>query len=107
MSEDDKPRSAVEIALARMKQRDADSGVTEPTTTEDQKAAIAEVRNLHASKVAELQILQRAKLGGVFDPADRERLAAEYRSELRRPPDDLERKAAKLRRPARHGPCGP
>ena len=95
--EDDRPRSAVEIAMARLKQRDADSGVADRTTTDEQKAAIAEARNMHAAKVAELQILQRSKLSAVFDPADRERIEAEYRDELRRLGDDLERKIAKIR----------
>ena len=95
--EDDRPRSAVEIAMARLKQRDADSGVADRTTTDEQKAAIAEARNMHAAKVAELQILQRSKLSAVFDPADRDRIDAEYRDELRRLGDDLERKIAKIR----------
>src|SRR4051812_45630356 len=62
MDENDKPRSALEIAMARLKQRDADSGVVDQTTTDEQKAAIAEARNVHAAKLAELQILQRSKL---------------------------------------------
>ena len=98
MEENDKPRSAVEIAMARLKQRDADSGVVDQTTTDEQKAAIAEARNVHAAKLAELQILQRSKLSGTFDPAERDRLDAEYRDELRRLNDDLERKVARIRR---------
>ena len=95
--EDDKPKSAVEIALARLKQRDADRGVVDRTTTDEQKAALAEARSMHAAKVAELQILQRSKLSAVFDPADRERLDAEYRDELRRLSDDMDRKIARIR----------
>ena len=98
MEENDKPRSAVEIAMARLKQRDADSGVVDQTTTDEQKAAIAEARNVHGAKLAELQILQRSKLSGTFDPAERDRLDAEYRDELRRLNDDLERKVARIRR---------
>jgi hypothetical protein len=100
MAEDDKPRSAVEIAMARLKQRDAESGVVDRTTTDEQKAALAEARSVHAAKVAELQILQRSKLSGLFDPADRERVDAEYRDELRRLADDLERRIGKIRRTA-------
>jgi hypothetical protein len=97
MDENDKPRSAVEIAMARLKQRDTDSGVADRTVTDEQKAALAEARSVHAAKTAELQILQRSKLSGVFDPADRERIDAEYRDELRRLADDMERKIAKIR----------
>ena len=98
--EDDKPRSAVEIAMARLKQRDAESGVVDRTTTDEQKAALAEARSVHAAKVAELQILQRSKLSGLFDPADRDRVDAEHRDELRRLADDLERRIGKIRRTA-------
>jgi hypothetical protein len=93
----DKPRSAIEIAMDRLKQRDADNGVVDRPPTDDQKAAIAEARSVHGAKMAELQILQRSKLAGVMDPADRERLDAEYRDELRRLHGDLERKIATIR----------
>jgi len=66
-------------------------------TTDEQKAAIAEARNVHAARVAELQILQRSKTAGVFDPEIAERLDAEYRGELRRLGDDLERKITRIR----------
>ena len=97
MSDSEKPRTAVEIAMERMKQRDADNGVADVPPTEAQKTAIAEARNVHAAKVAELEILQRSKMAAVFDPADRQRLEDEYRSELRRLHDDLERKVGKIR----------
>jgi fructose-1,6-bisphosphatase/inositol monophosphatase family enzyme len=97
MTEDDKPRSAVEIAMERLKQRDAEGGVVDQPRTGEQKTAISEARSVHAAKAAELQILQRSKMAAVFDPAERERLDAEYRSELRRLNEDLERKVARIR----------
>ena len=51
-----------------LKQRDADSGVVDHPPTDEQKAAIAEARNVHAAKLAELQILQRSKLAGTSIP---------------------------------------
>ncbi len=97
MDENEKPRSALEIAMARLKQRDADSGVVDQPPTDEQKAAIGEARSVHAAKAAELQILQRSKMAGVFDPADRQRLEAEYHDELRRLNDDLARKLDRIR----------
>lgn len=97
MSTDDKPKSAVELAMERMRKKDADSGITEPATTEEQKAQIAEARNLHASKVAELEILHRSKVAGLFDPAERNQADDAYRRDLTRLHDDLERKIVKLR----------
>jgi hypothetical protein len=100
MAEDEKPRSAVEIAMERLKQRDAERGEVDRTTTDEQKAALGEARSLHAAKTAELEILQRSKMSSLYDPADRERVEAEYRDQLRRLNDDFERKIARIRRAA-------
>ena len=97
MTTDDKPKSAVELAMERLRKKDADSGITEAATTDKQKAAIAEARSLHASKVAELEILHKAKVVGLFDPAERTQANEEYRRDLSRLHDDLERKIAKVR----------
>jgi hypothetical protein len=97
MSTDDKPKSAVELAMERLRQKDADSGVAEQPTTDEQKALIADARNLHASKVAELEILHRAKMAGLFDPAERAQAEETYRRDLARLHDDLERKIARVR----------
>ena len=98
MTTDDTPKSAVELAMERLRRKDADSGVAERPTTDEQKAQIAEARNLHASKVAELEILHRSKISGLFDPAERGQAEDAYRRDLARLHDDLERKVGKLRR---------
>ena len=97
MSTDEKPKSAVELAMERMRRKDADSGVAEQPPTEEQKAAISEARSLHASKVAEAEILHRSKLAGLMDPADRGQIEEVYRRDLARLRDDLERKIGKIR----------
>jgi hypothetical protein len=97
MEQDDKPKSALELAMDRLRKADADSGVVERPVTEAQKAAIAEARSLHASKVAELEILHRSRMAGVVDPAERTQAQDEYRRELHRLNDDLERKIGKIR----------
>jgi hypothetical protein len=94
---DDKPKSAVELAMERMRKKDADSGVAERPPTDAQKAAIAEARSLHASRVAELEILQRSKMASLFDPADRASAEEAYRRDLTRLHDELERKIGKIR----------
>ena len=101
MSDNDKPRTALEIAMERLKRRDAENGVTDEPPTKEQKAAIAEARSVHAAKVAELEILHKSTMAGVFDPAERAPLEAGYRHELQRLHDDLDRKLGKIRRPAR------
>lgn len=97
MSTDDKPKSAVELAMERLRKKDADNGIAERPPTDEQKAAIAEARSLHASKIAELEILHRSKMAGLFDPADRVSAEEAYHRDLARLHDDLERKIAKAR----------
>ena len=87
--------------MERLKRRDAESGIVEQPPSEERKAAIAEARSVHAAKLAELAILQQSKMAGVFDPADRARLDDEYRDELRRLNEDLDRKVEKIRRAER------
>ena len=97
MSTDEKPKSAVELAMERLRRRDTDSGVIERPVTDEQKAAIAEARSVHGSKIAELEILHRATMAGVFDPTQREQAADEYRREVQRLNEDLERKITRIR----------
>jgi hypothetical protein len=95
---DDKPKSAVELAMERMRKKDADNGVTERAPTDAQKAAIAEARSVHASKVAEREILQRSKMATLFDPVERAQAEEAYRRDLSRLHEDLEQKIGKIRR---------
>ena len=95
--DDDRPKSAVELALERMRRKDTDSGIVDSPPTDDQKAAIAEARSLHASKLAELEILHRSKMAGRMDPAERSQSEESYRHDLARLHYDLERKIAKIR----------
>jgi hypothetical protein len=97
MTADDRPKSAVELAMERMRQRDADSGVVDTPTTDKQKADIAEARSFHASKTAEAEILHRSKMAGMFDPDERTKVQDDYRRGLQRLNDDLERKIRKIR----------
>ena len=97
MPDENRPKSAVELAMERLRQRDTDSGVIDKPPTDEQKADIAEARSLHASKVAEAEILHRSKIAGVFDPEERGQMEDGYRRDLQRLNDDLERKITKIR----------
>jgi hypothetical protein len=97
MATDDAPKSALELAMERLRQKDATAGGPPSPITDEQKAAIAEARSLHASKIAELEILQSAKMRGVFDPAERSTGEAEYRREVQRLNDELDRKVGRIR----------
>ena len=97
MSGDQPPKSSFELAMERLKKKDEEEGIESRPMSDDQKAAIAEARSLHASKVAELEILQRSKMTGLFDPTERAQAEEAYRRDLSRLHDDLERKIGKIR----------
>jgi hypothetical protein len=97
----DRPKSAVELAMERLRQKDTDSGVVETPPSDQQKADLAEARSVHASKTAEVEILHRSKMAGIFDPAEREQADIDYRRDLQRLNDDLERKISRIRERSR------
>ena len=71
------PKSAYELAMERLRKKDAESGVVAGPVSHAQKSEIAEVRQIA------------------------EALEAEYRRDVQRVTDDRERKIAKIReRPA-------
>ena len=97
----DGPKSAFELAMERLRQKDAETGVVTGPISDAQKGEIAEVRRVAEARLAELKILHQSTLAGTFDPAAREALDAEYRRDVERTTEDRERKIAKIReRPA-------
>jgi hypothetical protein len=98
---DDEPKSAYELAMERLRRKDAEAGVVSGHVSDAQKTAIAEVRRVAEARLAELKILHESALAAVFDPAARENMEAEYRRDVQRVNDDRERKIAAIReRPA-------
>ena len=59
---DSAPKSAVELAMERLRKKDAEAGVSTQPITDEQRAAIAEVRSLSDSKIAEQDILQQSAM---------------------------------------------
>jgi hypothetical protein len=94
---DQGPKSALELAMERLKKKDAEAGVTEHKLTDAQKAAIAEARSMHEARVAELQILHRGKQLTAVDPAEIEKIEQEYRRDLERLATDRDSKIKKIR----------
>ena len=93
----DAPKSALELAMGRLKKQDADAGVVEHKLTDAQKAAIAEARSLHEARVAEVQILHRSKQLSAVDPQEIEKIEQEYRRDLERLASDRDSKIKKIR----------
>lgn len=98
MGTDDAPKSAYEIAMARLRKKDKDAGVAEREVTEAQKAAIGELRKVYEAKLAEREILHRSKLQKAADPAALEILEEEYRRDRERLTSERDRKIEEARR---------
>jgi hypothetical protein len=94
---DEAPKSAYELAMARLRQKDAEAGIEEHKVSPEQRAAIAEVRKVYEAKLAEREILHRATLRRAEDPEARERLEEEYRRDRERLASERDGKIEKLR----------
>ena len=97
MSED-RLKSAYELAMERFQKKDAEAGVVQTPLTDEQKAAIAELRSRYQAKIAELEILHRGNTVAIVDPIALETAEAEYRRDRERLNDDRERKIEAVRR---------
>ena len=93
----DGPKSAYELAMERLRKKDAEAGIVEHKLTEEQKAAIGEARSVYEARVAERQILHREKVLMTFDPAERDVLEEQYRRDLDRFANDRDAKIRAIR----------
>jgi hypothetical protein len=91
------PKSAYELAMEKLKKKDAEAGVEEQVLTDAQRAAIGEARSLHDSRVAERRILHQSAMVGVVDPADREERETELRRDLERFASERDAKIRRIR----------
>lgn len=95
---DDAPKSALELAMARLKQKDAAAGSVEAPLTDAQKAEIADVRQLYAARRAQAEIMHKASLASAVDVEGLARLHEEFRRDTDRMQRELEEKVAAIRR---------
>ena len=95
--EDEAPKSAIELAMARFKKQDADEGVRDRQLTDAQKHEIAEVRTLYAAKLAQEEILFKSKMQGLMDSETRQDYHDNYRRDVERINHDQDKKIDKIR----------
>jgi hypothetical protein len=93
----DAPKSAYELAMERLRKKDADAGVEERPLTDEQRKAIAEARSVYESKVAERRIMHQSTMLTTLDPAAAEEREGEYRRDLERFATDRDRKIKEIR----------
>ena len=95
---DQGPKSAFEIAMERLRHKDAEEGVERRVPTDQQRAAIAEVRNLYGAKLAQEEVMHAAALRRTFDPAERTTIDEAYRRDCERLTSERDSKIERIRR---------
>ena len=97
MSDDESPKSAYELILERLKQKDRAQGVKERVLSEKQKQKIAEVRRVYEAKLAEREILHHSERQRARDPEAFEQLEQDYRRDRERIASERDRKIDEAR----------
>lgn len=93
----DAPKSAIELAMERLRKKDADAGVIDHPLTDAQRDAIAEVKRVHEARVAERRIMHDSEIRAIMDPAERAERDGEMRRDLERFEREREEKVKKIR----------
>ncbi len=95
--EEEAPKSAYELAMERLKKKDAEEGVVEKPITDEQKAAIAEARSVYEARVAEREILFKSAVGKARTAEEIETLREELLRDKERLANDRDAKIAQIR----------
>jgi hypothetical protein len=97
MADDKGVKSAYELAMERFKRQDKEAGLERKPLTDQQKAAIAEIRNFYEAKLAEADLLHQDKMLTTLDPAERAARDEEYRRDRERLSSERDAKIARAR----------
>jgi hypothetical protein len=94
---EDGPKSAYEIAMERLRQKDREAGVSDWPLTDEQKARIAEIRKIYDAKLAEREILHQDALRKARSPEEITKLTEELTQDRGRLERERDGKLAKVR----------
>ena len=94
---DEAPKSSYELAMERLKKKDAEEGVSEKALSEGQKQEIAEVRKTYGAKLAQEEILFKSRMQALVDFDSRRTLEDNYRRDVERLTHERDRKIEKIR----------
>jgi len=94
----DAPKTAFELAIERLRQKDREAGTGERPLTDEQKASIAEVRKSYQAKVAEREILHRDALTKARSHEEIEKIDEALRLDLERLTSDRDRRIDEIRK---------
>jgi hypothetical protein len=95
---DEAPKSALELAMERLRRKDVEEGRDERLLSSEQKEEIAEIRRVYGARIAQAEILHKSSLLSAFEPEARLKLEADYRRDLERLGEDRDRKIAAVRK---------
>jgi hypothetical protein len=95
---DEAPKTAYEVAMERLRKKDADAGTEAKPLTDRQRTDIAEVRNFYEAKLAERDVLHQSTLRRANDPEAVQVLDQEYRRDRERLSSERDAKIARIRR---------
>jgi len=92
------PKSAYELAMERLRKKDEAAGISHQPMTEEQKTAIAEIRNFYEAKLAEIEVLHQGQMQRIQDPEARANFEQQYRRDRERLSTERDHKIEKARR---------
>ena len=93
----DAPKSALEIAMERLRKKDADEGVVQQTLTDEQKAAIAEIRSVYQAKLAHAEVMHKTALMSTLDATPDAIVEEQYQRDRERFVFERDKKIAQIR----------
>jgi hypothetical protein len=97
VADQDAPKSAYEIAMARLQKKDEEEGVVDRPITEAQRAAIAEAKKVGEARLAEREIMHRSQRAKAADPETLEKIDLEYRRDRERITSERDSKIEQIR----------
>jgi len=83
--------------MERLRRKDTEQGVSERPLSDEQKAAIATVRQTCAARLAQEEILFRSRTQAALEFEERQKLEDLYRRDVQRLTEDRDRKIDKIR----------
>lgn len=91
------PKSAYEIAMERLRKKDAEQGIVEHPLTDEQKKEIGEVRSTYDARLAQAEVMHQDALMKTLDPEAIETINANYRRDREQIISERDRKIEKIR----------
>lgn len=91
------PKSAYELAMERLRKKDAEQGIVEHPLTDEQKKEIAEVRSTYDARLAQAEVMHQDALMKTLDPEAIETINANYRRDREQIISERDRKIEKIR----------